>query len=307
VAVASRAARVPSALPSCMRRQVLRGVALVLAFVPLARDVGAQQLTAGDVIARIQANVGVPWGRPTVDTIKAGDATTPVRCVAVTMMATLDVLQRAAKDGCNLVITHEPTFFDHLDNTALLVQEQDPVTSAKLRFIAEHRMVVWRFHDHQHRMRPDMVLAALPRALGWPAPADSARPWRITLPATTLGAVASRVRERLGANAVRIVGDPALPVTTVAIAPGAAGFAAHRRALQDPGVQLLVLGEAREWETVEYVDDAIAAGMAKGLVIIGHIPSEQVGMEEAARWIGTFVREVPVRFVPARDPFRPVR
>ena len=58
---------------------------------------------------------------------------------------------------------------------------------------------------------------------------------------------------------------------------------------------------------MEYVDDAIAAGMAKGLVIIGHIPSEQVGMEEAARWIGTFVREVPVRFVPARDPFRPVR
>ena len=290
-----------------MIRPSPRALVALLAVLAAPRAGGAQQLTAGDVIARIQANVGVPWGRPTVDTIKAGDAATPVGCVAVTMMATLDVLQRAAKEGCNLVITHEPTFYDHLDNVATFTQEQDPVASAKLRFIADHRMVVWRFHDHQHRMRPDMVLAALPRALGWPAPADSARPWRITLPPTTLGAVAARVRDRLGANAVRFVGDPAMRVTTIAIAPGAAGFAAHRRGLQDPDVQVLVIGEAREWETVEYVDDAIAAGMSKGLVIIGHIPSEQVGMEEAARWIATFVREVPVRFVPARDPFRQVR
>jgi len=35
--------------------------------------------------------------------------------IAVTMMATLDVLQRAAANGQNLIITHEPTFYDHLD------------------------------------------------------------------------------------------------------------------------------------------------------------------------------------------------
>ena len=36
-----------------------------------------------------------------------------------------------------------------------------------------------------------------------------------------------------------------------------------------------MIGEAREWETVEYVDDAVAAGQKKALIIIGHIPSEQ--------------------------------
>ena len=54
-----------------------------------------------------------------------------------------------------------------------------------------------------------------------------------------------------------------------------------------------MIGEAREWETVEYVDDAVAAGEDKALVIVGHIPSEQAGMEECARWLKGFVTEVP--------------
>jgi putative NIF3 family GTP cyclohydrolase 1 type 2 len=86
------------------------------------------------------------------------------------------------------------------------------------------------------------------------------------------------------------------------VVPGAAGFARHRQALlQD--VDVLVIGEAHEWETVEYVADAITAGQKKALIILGHIPSEQDGMEEFARWLGTFVKEVPVTFVPTADPF----
>ena len=54
-----------------------------------ARD---QHLTAREVIARIQQQVGVPWQSDTVDTFKAGNPDSPVSGVAVTMMATLDVL-----------------------------------------------------------------------------------------------------------------------------------------------------------------------------------------------------------------------
>jgi len=66
--------------------------------------------TAQEIVAAIQQHVGVPWKTPTVDTFKAGNPDTPVTGIAVTMMATLDVLQRAAANGQNLVITHEPTF-----------------------------------------------------------------------------------------------------------------------------------------------------------------------------------------------------
>ena len=263
----------------------------------------AQSLTAQQVIDRIKANVGVPWTEPTVDTVKAGDANTPVKGIAVTMMATLDVLQRAAASGHNLVITHEPTFYDHLDPTDALVRENDPVTMAKLQFIKDNGLVVWRFHDYSHRKRPDLIQTAVLRALGWSAFQDKDAPWLIKMPATTLSEMSADIRKKLGPHAMRVVGDASLKVTTVALIPGAAGFQMHRKALQREDVQVLVIGEAREWETVEYVDDAVAAGQKKALILIGHIPSEQPGMEDATKWIKTFVTEVPVAFVPAKDPF----
>src|SRR5436309_852781 len=75
------------------------------------------RLAAHDAIEQIQKNVGVPWRTETVDTFKAGNPDTPVTGIAVTMMATLDVLERAAGSGKNLIITHEPTFYNHLDTT----------------------------------------------------------------------------------------------------------------------------------------------------------------------------------------------
>jgi len=64
-----------------------------------------------------------------------------------------------------------------------------------------------------------------------------------------------------------------------------------------------VIGETREWETVEYVADAVSQHKRKGLVILGHIPSEQAGMQECATWLRTFISGVPIEFIPAREPF----
>jgi hypothetical protein len=47
----------------------------------------------------------------------------------------------------------------------------------------------------------------------------------------------------------------------------------------------------------------VTEGKSKSLIILGHIPSEQAGMEECAHWLKTFITEVPVEFVPAREPF----
>ena len=49
------------------------------------------------------------------------------------MMATLDVLQRAAAAKRNFVVTHESTFFSHQDRTDNIAQ--DPTYLAKLEFI----------------------------------------------------------------------------------------------------------------------------------------------------------------------------
>ena len=281
-------------------------LALAAAATVTANSATAQDkaLSAREVIARIQAHVGIPWQQETVDTFKAGNPDAQVKGIAVTMMATLDVLQRAAAAGQNLIITHEPTFYNHLDKPGELEQkEDDPVLAAKRAFIQEHNLVIWRFHDHWHRMKPDGIEAGMAHALGWEKFQDAGNQYLFTIPETDLEHLAADFKSRLKIHVMRVVGDPKLKINKVALVPGASGFGKETRALEMSEVQVLVTGEPREWETVEYVADAVTEGKHKALIILGHIPSEQAGMEECARWLKTFVSEVPVEFVPAREPF----
>ena len=275
---------------------MLTATALV---APPAMDGQTPSLTARQVLERIKTNIGVPWMDQTVDTFKDGDPDTRVTGIAVTMMATLDVLQRAAAQGSNLVITHEPTFFGHLDELAPLETAHDSVTAVKRAFIREHHMVVLRMHDHWHTRHPDGVQTGMTRALGWQRFQRPEDEHLYTLPATTLGQLAADIRDRLSAPTLRVLGDPKRRVSNVAMAPGFAGFSRHLVGLRRDDVQVLVIGEAHEWETVEYVADAVTAGMDKALIVIGHIPSEQAGMEDFAQWLAPLVRETSGRFVPA--------
>jgi hypothetical protein len=130
-------------------------------FASLLSAQAPQSPTAAEVLAKIQEQVGVPWRKETVDTIKAGDPNTRVTGIATTMFATFDVLQRAAAQGKNLVIAHEPTFYSHQDRTEALATANDPVWAAKEKFVRDHNMVVFRFHDHWHARRPDGILEGM--------------------------------------------------------------------------------------------------------------------------------------------------
>ncbi len=261
-------------------------------------------VTAQQVIDRIKSQVGVPWQNETVDTFKAGNPATPVTGIAVTMMATMDVLQRAVADGDNLVITHEPTFYSHLDKPDdLPMKENDPVLAEKRAFIEKHHLVIWRFHDHWHMRNPDGIKTGIIRDLGWDKYEDPAQPYLFAIPETNVADLAEFLKTKLGIANIRVVGNRKMKVTHVALSPGAAGFATETGALERPEIQVLILGETREWETVEYVADAISEGKQKALIVLSHVPSEQAGMEECTRWLKTFVKEVPVQFVPASDPF----
>jgi putative NIF3 family GTP cyclohydrolase 1 type 2 len=273
----------------------------------IAQDTQTHSLTARQVIERIQKNVGVAWRSQTVDTFKAGDPDTPVTGIATTMMATYDVLQRAAAAGDNLIITHEPTFYGHQDQTADLAKENDAVLAAKQALIEKHHLVVWRFHDHWHARTPDGIQTGMLRALGWDKFRNPDNSHLLLIPETTLDQLASSIKERLGIHVIRVVGDPAMRVTKVALNPGYGAFPGARHMLQRDDVEVLVIGEGVEWEIVEYADDASAQGRRKALIILGHIPSEQAGMEDCARWIKGFVNEVKVEFIATAEPFWPAK
>jgi putative NIF3 family GTP cyclohydrolase 1 type 2 len=239
----------------------------------------AQTSTANDVIRRIQQRYPAPVA-DTVDTVKAGDPATPVTGIATTFLDTMEVLREANRRGLNLVITHEPTFYNHRDNTTFF--SSDPVYQEKLAFIEQHHMVVFRLHDEIHGTAPDHIAQGLIEALGWQSYTTPNDPFHATIPPISLAALAKQIQAKLKANTLRVVGDPNLVITHVALRPGASGLEKQVTALRPEAVELLIAGEASEWETVEYVRDASAQGRHKALILLGHEVSEEPGMEKCA-------------------------
>jgi putative NIF3 family GTP cyclohydrolase 1 type 2 len=273
---------------------------LSIAFAFLAHNALAQTLTAAEAIHKIQQRYASPAEPNTVDTIKAGDPSTPVKGIATTFLDTMDVLREADKRGLNLIITHEPTFYNHPDDTSFL--KNNPVYREKLAFIEQHHMVVFRLHDEIHAVAPDHIEIGLLKALGWQAYVKPENPFLFTIPPTTLGALADQLAKKFNVKTMRVVGDPKLSITHVAIEPGAGSLRDHLQALERDDVDVLIAGEASEWESVEYVRDASAQGRPKGLIILGHQVSEEPGMEQCAQDLKAVFPGLKVEHIVAGSP-----
>jgi putative NIF3 family GTP cyclohydrolase 1 type 2 len=256
-------------------------------------------MTAEQIVAQIQKTLlgqGIAWRAQTVDTFKAGAPGTEVKGIATSGMATFDLLRRAVKAGRNFVITHEPTFYNHTDQTTGL--EDDPTYQAKQRFIADNRVVIFRFHDHAHALRPDPLVAGSARMLDWTQYASPTEPRIYVVPTTTLGALAADIARRLNGRAIRVAGDPGMKVTRIALGPG------YGVPSLSASFDVAVGGEAPEsGGNAEYVLDAGAQGQKKGVVLLGHMMSEDFGMQEVSEWLRTFLTDVPIDWIPAGEPF----
>jgi len=261
----------------------------------------AQDLTARQVIDKIKENVSCEWSSSTVDTFKAGNPDQKVTGIATTFIATMDVLKRARDLECNLIITHEPTFYNHLDQTGHL--EEDPVYKAKLKFIEDNNLVIFRFHDHIHRTDPDGIQEGMLEKLKWKDHVVSKDPLILKFDRMYVGDLAKELKMTFDKSPIRVIGDPNASFTNIAFSPGAPGYQAHLRLLVRNDVEVLIGGEVPEWESITYVRDAVGAGMNKTMILLGHVNSEEAGMKYCAGWMEGFIPNVPIHFVPAGDPF----
>ena len=259
----------------------------------------AQELKAGVIVQRIKDHVTCEWKNETVDTYKTGGPDIKVSGIATTFLATLDVLKRAKAKGLNMIITHEPTFYNHFDETEPYLG--DPVYRAKMKFIEDNNLVIFRFHDHWHRTEPDGIYKAFIEKIGWQNYQIEQTIYEI--PKTNLNQLSLEIQNTFGIKTMRVIGNPDLEINTVALRPGAYGSLSHIELLQNPDVDVIIIGETREWESVEYVRDAISAGMNKAMILMGHAISEEDGMDYCADWVKSFISEIPVEFVPAKEPF----
>lgn len=247
------------------------------------RDVGAARGrvdvgdTVGDwlgVLARgWPEHDALAWDRPG---LQVGDPAWPVDRVLVSLDVTVDVLDEAARVAGTLVVAHHPLLLRPLPALT-------PGTAAGALALraAVAGVAVAAAHTNLDAAddgtgTSDPVVAVLGLADVGPLLAperDGARPLgRVgTLPApATLGAVARAVAAGLGADAVRVVGDPDRGVRRVAVLGGAGADAAP--AALAAGADVLVTGDVRHHAAL----DALALGLA--LVDAGHHATEAAAM-----------------------------
>jgi putative NIF3 family GTP cyclohydrolase 1 type 2 len=257
----------------------------------------------------------------TCDIYISGGPDSEVTGVVTTFMATVDVIRKAIALGCNMIITHEPTYFNGWDETDWL--EGDPVYLEKKRLIDENNIVIWRCHDRMHMMASDGIYAGLLKELAWekyargshksdtPAPiADfqSAFHDYYDIPETTLRSLASYFKSRLGMDVVRVIGDPDMACSRVGIlvGGGSLGLGVEEMPMQvmrAKSIDVMVCGEVTEWTLCAYANDAHMLGMKKALLIIGHERSEEWGMKYMAECLQPLLPSLPVAFVDAKEPF----
>lgn len=256
--------------------------------------------TIQSVIDLIVAAVPGAPREGSVDVFKSGDPTQEVAGIITTFTASMPVLRKAVELGANLVITHEPTFYEHREQTEWMAD--DPILQAKHEFIAQNHLTIWRFHDYWHMHQPDGILTGMLKALGWEAYQEPGLRGPLVIPGMTLATLVATLKERLAVSTVRVIGEPQQRCERIGMLLGAIGGDRQIQMFHSANLDVVICGETSEWQTCEYVRDAVAMGYNKALVIVGHATSEEEGMHYLATWLQPKIVEVPITFVAAGDP-----
>jgi len=244
----------------------------------------------------------------TCDQLIEGNWDSQVTGVATTFMATIDVIRRAAATACNLVITHEPTYFTGSDFIEWV--KADPVYQRKKALIDDNQMSIWRYHDHMHSGHVDLIYEGLLKELGWTHYRNSEFPLPhcYTIPPTTVAALVGFLKKALGMKVIQIVGNSDMKCSRIGILVGGGSLGlGHEempaKLMHEQQLDVMICGEITEWTLSAYVRDAAAMGFNKAMIVVGHERSEGPGMKDLADRLQPLLGEIPVYFSDAGEPF----
>lgn len=256
-------------------------------------------VTVGQIIDLFISQVkGAPFPAAlTVDNLKSGDRNIVVTGVVTTMFATIDVIRKAIAYGANFIIAHEPTFYNHKDETKWI--EHDEVYQYKAALLKEHNIAVWRNHDYIHSLHPDGVTKALIEQLGWTRYGDPDQHVYNFETAVPLKTLITDLKRKLNIPMLRYIGNPAQACKKILLQPGAAGVNTHITNVDKYKPDVLICGEIAEWETAEYIRDARAKGQQTALIVLGHIASEEIGSKYVSDWLHEKFPALKSIFIPA--------
>lgn len=259
-----------------------------------------KQMTVQDIIDLILKEGNLQPINDTVDTIKAGSAFQVVTGIVTTMFPTINVIEEAAKLNANFIIAHEPSFYNHRDDTQFV--KNNAVLKQKQDLLAKHNITIWRFHDYCHSLKPDAISYGVAKKAGW-LPYYKTEDVILMIPSVSLKELVNHLKSSLNISHVRIIGDLNQQCEKIALLPGAAGGQEQISIVEMNKPDVLIVGEISEWETGEYIRDEKSFGGKTALIILGHSASEEPGMEWVAEWLQPKIPAIKITHLTSGDPF----
>jgi putative NIF3 family GTP cyclohydrolase 1 type 2 len=260
----------------------------------------AASITVGQIMDSFISEVpGAPFHK-TVDTLKCGKRETVVSGIVTTMFPTLEVIKKTIGLGANFIIAHEPSFYNHSDETEWL--QNDEVYRYKWDLLTKNKITIWRNHDYIHSHIPDGVLEGVVNKLNWKAYQDAKESTVFHLPVLDLKTLVQKLKTGLGISTVRYIGDLSQSCHKILLLPGAYGGKRHVEAIGATQPDVLVCGEIQEWETAEYIRDARSKGQKISLLVLGHAVSEEPGAEYMAAWLKKNFPGIAATHIPSKNP-----
>lgn len=235
----------------------------------------------------------VDWEGRTCDGFKYGDPDTLLTGIAVGWQSLQAALEEAHKKGCNLFITHEPTFYSHMDDDAVL-KESAPARR-KRAFLDRTGMVVYRCHDVWDVFPKLGIVDAWSEFLELGQPIATDKYYNLhQLPSTTVWELAQRIAFRvrpLGQQCVHLIGHKSQMVSRLAVGTGAI---TNVRRMVELGADVVL---ATDDGLSVWRDGAWMADMELPVLIVNHMTAEIPGLRKLAEYLAQQFPGVKVEFV----------
>jgi putative NIF3 family GTP cyclohydrolase 1 type 2 len=238
----------------------------------------------------------------TVDRVIYGDSDREVKGITVAWMPYRWVLEKTHALGANVLVTHEPTFYDHRDLAGKLADI--PATTEKQKLIDELGITVIRCHD---------VWDALPE-IGNPfawgdflelgAPVDGERYYNIyevsPQSARSFARYVAGKTHQLGQPTIGFYGDPDREVRKVGLGTGCIcdPFKMYKMGAD---LAISVDDTVRAWVAGEWCQDE-----GNPLLVVNHCVSEELGIVTLANHIREVFSDVPVTHIPQQCTFQSI-
>ena len=238
------------------------------------------------------------------DDYKCGDPDQECTGIVTALTPNVSVIRRAIDVGANLIV----------------------VLEEKLKLLNEHKIVVWRDHDHMHAHQPDSIFTGVLKYLGWEENAEVDTDtglfahYIVKIPEMSVKELAGYLIDRIGLNGARIVGDPEMKATRVALVghlfpnqyrrkDGSIGeYSVKVIETLEKKADVIIPGEVIDWTALSYVRDATDLGIHKAVINIGHFNWEELGMMYMRDWLDDLLDdEMKVVYVASGDMYRYVK